>query len=229
LIYGLAWLFIPPALVLLFEPSNPARPAADGIPVPATDFKWTQSILIAFALLVSMIGFMLPVVQFSFLATERGMSSPADIGLWSAVATLGNPLGSLLFVFMRFSAPRKLTLVYALFAAGFLLIGAVTTISAVILGSLIANIGAGIMFPTMITWLLSSLPATMRGRGTGLFTAAVFLGQFSGPMAILGFEHLTGSLSGAVSAVGAICALIAVAAAIRLSAGGLPRAGATPG
>jgi hypothetical protein len=67
-------------------------------------------------------------------------------------------LGSLLFVFLRLSAARKLTLVYVLFAAGFLLIGAVATIPAVILGSLIANVGAGIMFPTMqySPWVLSA-------------------------------------------------------------------------
>jgi MFS family permease len=214
LIYGLAWLFIPPVIMLLFEPANHKTPASDGDPQPPTDFRWTPSILIAIALLVSMIGFMLPLVQFSFLATERGMSSPADIGLWSAIASLGNPLGSLLFVFLKLSAPRKLTLVYALFAAGFLLIGSTTTIPAVILGSIIANVGAGIMFPTMITWLLSSLPSTVRGRGSGLFTTAVFLGQFAGPMAILGVEHVTGSLTSAVFTIGAVCALVAMATMI---------------
>jgi MFS family permease len=227
LVYGFAWLLIPAALILLWEPDVRSQLSASRDPALPPGFTWTKSIYIAIALALSMICFMLPVVQFSFLATERGMSSPASIGLWSALVTLGNPIGSLLFVFMPLSPARKLTIVYILFAAGFLLMGAVPTVSAVIIGSAIANIGAGIMFPTMITWLLSTLPAAVRGRGSGLFVTATFVGQFCGPLTILAFDRLTGNLSRAVLTVGAICAVTAVIAAIRVFGGRGPLA-ATP-
>lgn len=226
-VYGFAWMLIPPALILLHEPANRAASSGPGGPALPPGFRWTKSIGIAIALALSMIGFMLPVVQFSFLVTERGMVSPAAIGLWSALVTLGNPIGSLMFLFMPLTPARKLTIVYMLFAAGFLLMGAVPTVSAVIIGSLIANIGAGIMFPTMITWLLSTLPASVRGRGTGLFTTATFVGQFCGPLAILAFDRLTGTLSRAVLTAGAICAVTALVAAIRVFGGRGPLA-ATP-
>jgi MFS family permease len=214
LVYGFAWLLIPPALLLLFEPDNRTM-ATPGSPAPASGFTWTKSIYIAIALGLSMIGFMLPLVQFSFLVTERGMSAPASIGLWSALATLGNPIGSLLYVFMPLAPARKLTIVYVLFAAGFLLMGALPTVAAVVIGSAVANIGAGIMFPTMITWLLSELPPEARGLGTGLFVTASSIGQFCGPLAIVAFDRLTGNLSRAVLTVGAICAATALIAAIR--------------
>ncbi len=220
LVYGFAWLLLPLALILLFEPADRALASAGAGPVLPPGFTWTRSIWISIALALSMICFMLPIVQFSFLATERGMTSPASIGLWAALVTLGNPIGSLLFVFMRLPAPRKLTIVYILFAAGFLLMGTVPTIPAVIIGSLLANIGAGIMFPTLTIWLLSTLPAAARGRGSGLFITATFVGQFCGPLAMLGLDRLTGNLSRAVVTVGAICALVAVVVATRLVSAG---------
>jgi MFS family permease len=225
LVYGFAWILIPPALILLFEPAH-RTPASESGRSALPGFTWTKSIYLAIALALSMICFMLPVVQFSFLVTERGMSSPASIGLWSALVTLGNPFGSLLFVFMPLAPERKLTIVYILFAAGFLVMGALPTVAAVVIGSAVANIGAGIMFPTMITWLLSTLPPQVRGRGTGLFVTATFVGQFCGPLAILAFDRLTGNLSRAVLTVGAICAATALIAAIRVFGGRGPLAAA---
>lgn len=215
LIYTGGWLLVLPVFMLIFEPAESAAQSGQA-PAPPTDFKWTQSIWISIALALSMLCFMIPIIQFSFLATERGMTSPSTIGLFSALVTLGNPLGSLIFVFLPFlSAPRKLVIAYVLFAAGFLLMGAVATTAAAIVGSLLANIGAGIMFPALATWLLATLPAAVRGRGSGLFTTATFLGQFASPLVILGCQRLTGSLSHAVFTVGCVCAVVAAVAGYR--------------
>ena len=227
LIYAGGWMLLVPAFMLLFEPAIRAAPGGDAPPPPA-DFKWTKSFWISAALALSMVCFMLPIIQFGFLATERGMTSPSTIGMWSALVTLGNPLGSIIFVFLPFSsAPRKLVIAYVLFAAGFLLMGAVPTTAAAIAGSLMANLGAGIMFPALATWLLATLPPAVRGRGSGLFVMATFLGQFSSPLIILALQRLTGTLSHAVIAVGCVCAITALFTALRCfgSAGPLvPRA-----
>lgn len=226
LVYSLGWVLVVPVLILLYEP---ARVAGGVRQTLVADFKWNQSIWISVAIAVSMICFMLTAIQFSFIVTERGMTSPASIGLWAAVVTLGNPIGSLIFLFLRLSAPRKLFVSYVLFAAGFLVMGGIATTAAAVVGSLIANIGAGIMFPTLATWLLATLPVAVRGRGTGLFVTATFLGQFLGPLVILGLERVTGTLSSAVVTVGGLCALAAVVGATRVFRAGSAPSGDTAG
>lgn len=208
LVYVWGWILIVPVLLLLREP-RPESPMHPGGMVEATErpFGWGKPIGIAIVVMFSMIAFMVTVVQFSFLVTERGMSSPASIGLWSALITLGNPAGSLIFSLMKGRPAAKLGLAYALFAAGFCLMSLVPTVPAAITGGMIANLGAGIVLPTAITWLLSSVPAALRGRGSGLFTSANFLGQFLGPLAILALVKTTGSLSHAILAVGIACAV----------------------
>jgi MFS family permease len=209
-VYAWGWILIVPVLVLLREPRPLPRADHEGMVAPtATLFGWGKPIGIAIVVMFSMIAFMVTVVQFSFLVTERGLTAPASIGLWSALITLGNPAGSLIFSLTKGRPAAKLGLAYALFAAGFCFMSMVPTVPAAIAGGFIANLGAGIVLPTAITWLLSSVPAAMRGRGSGLFTAANFLGQFLGPLTVLALVKTTGSLSEAILAVGIACALAA--------------------
>lgn len=208
LVYAWGWILIVPVLLLLREPRpEPAAHPGEMVAAATQPFGWGRPIGISIVVMLSMIAFMVTVVQFSFLVTERGMSAPASIGLWSALITLANPAGSVIFSLMKGRPAAKLGLAYALFTAGFFLMSLVPTVAAAIAGGVIANLGAGILLPTAITWLLSSVPAAMRGRGSGLFTAANFLGQFLGPLAILALVKTTGSLSHAILAVGAACTL----------------------
>ena len=78
LIYTGGWLLVLPVFMLIFEPAESAAQSGQA-PAPPTDFKWTQSIWISIALALSMLCFMIPIIQFSFLATERGMTSPRDV------------------------------------------------------------------------------------------------------------------------------------------------------
>jgi sugar phosphate permease len=81
-----------------------------------------------------------------------------------------------------------------------------------VLGAVIANYGAGMILPTLITWAIATLPAAQRGTGTGLWMAASFLGQFLSPLVVLGLRQLTGSLSGAILVYALACALSALTA-----------------
>ncbi len=222
-VYAWGWILIVPVVLLLREPRrelavHPAAHPQDTVVPAAESFDWGKPIGIAIVVMFSMIAFMVTVVQFSFLVTERGVRDPASIGLWSALITLANPAGSVIFSLMKGRPAAKLGLAYTLFAAGFFFMSLVPTVPAAITGGVIANLGAGILLPTAITWLLSSVPAAMRGTGSGLFTAANFLGQFLGPLAILALVKSTGSLSHAILAVGVACTL-ATAASLTIAVG----------
>ncbi len=59
------------------------------------------------------------------------------------------------------------------------------TVALVAVGAVIASAGTGLLLPTMLTWAISPLSFEERGRGTGLWTAALFIGQFVCPLALL--------------------------------------------
>jgi hypothetical protein len=80
------------------------------------------------------------------------------------------------------------------------------------LGSFVNQIGCGIVLPTMLVWATHDLAYAIRGRGTGLWTAAFAIGQFlSGMVVTLLSKQLDGllptlSLMGEVALVFAVCA-----------------------
>jgi MFS family permease len=211
-VYSFGFILIPLVLMFIWEPLRDASAASMAVARDTiANFSWSKPVWASLSVSLSMIMFMVTVVQFSFLVTERGMTMPQQIGMWSSLVTLGNPIGSLIFSFNRAKISVKLTIAYTLFAIGFAIMASVPTVAAAIAGGFIANLGAGFYLPTAITWLLSTLPAALVGRGSGLFTSAIFLGQFLGPLAILALSGLTGSLSHAILACGVLCTGAAVA------------------
>ena len=75
---------------------------------------------------------------------------------------------------------------------------------------MIAGLGNGLMLPALLTWALGSLTFEQRGRGTGIWTSAVFIGQFACPLAVLALAGALGGLSAALLVVGAVALLVAL-------------------
>lgn len=96
------------------------------------------------------------------------------------------------------------------------LIALTTDTHSVVVGAAIANLGAGMILPTLITWAISTLPAQQRGSGTGLWMGASFMGQYLSPLGVLGLSRLTGSLSDAIFTYAVACALSALSALLCL-------------
>ncbi|MFE6510501.1 hypothetical protein ACFVDI_11975 [Nocardioides sp. NPDC057767] len=66
------------------------------------------------------------------------------------------------------------------------------------------------MLPTLLVWAQSGLTFEQRGRGTGLWTAALFLGEFVCPLLVVAFTGALGGLGAAVVLVGAVAVLLAL-------------------
>jgi MFS family permease len=227
LAYGFAFALAPLTGLLLWEPSRGGAAGAALTPgggaAPAAAFRWGKLLLICGVTLFAMTAFLITVIQTGFLLTERGLSSPAQIGLWQGLASLANPLGALTFGLVRSRPLPKVAASFLLLAAGFFVIALLPGWHSVVVGAVIANYGAGMILPTLITWAITTLPVAQRGTGTGLWMAASFLGQFLSPLAVLGLGHLTGSLTSAILVYAAACAASALIAGSCLLA---PRAAA---
>lgn len=77
-----------------------------------------------------------------------------------------------------------------------------------IAGGILNCVGTGILLPSLLTVAMSRLDYADRGRGTGLWTAAFFAGEFVCPLVLLGVASAAGGLAAAVGLLGIASALV---------------------
>ncbi len=175
------------------------RRAAKLTPVP-----WAKLLLPTFVALFGGISFYTLVVELPYVLTERGVAETATIGMITAGASLATALGAFSF---RFAAKRGvgilLPLALAFAGLGQLIVALAPGVVAAVVGSVVAGLGTGLLLPTMITWSIARLGYDQRGRGTGLFTGALFLGEFFTPLVVLALTA-AGSLSMAIGVIGGL-------------------------
>jgi MFS family permease len=192
-------------LAAVFVRNTGRTPAASLPPIP-----WR---LIAIPCLVTLFGgivFYTPIAELSLVLASVGVTSTATIGLVSAIASLATAAGG--FTFGRVSrrgTALLLPVALALAAVGLVVIGISSAVPVIAVGAVIASAGTGLLLPTLLTWALSGLGFAERGRGTGLWTAAMFIGQFFCPLVLLAASVPLGGLSGAVLALGVLTAVFA--------------------
>jgi MFS family permease len=205
LVYGFGLVLFLAVATLLWEPGeNGAGNRAAPVPSPMR-IRWLRLLGICAITVFALSAFLVTVIQTGFLLTERGIPSPRLIGLGQGLASLANPAGALLFGVWRTAARPKLTLSLLLMAAGFAVIGLEPSWQAALAGAAITNLGCGMILPTLITWALEGMPDAARGRGTGTWMCASFLGQFLSPLSIVWLKQLSGSLSGAILCYAIAC------------------------
>jgi MFS family permease len=192
-------------LAAVFVHSTGRTPAAALPPVP-----WR---LVAVPCVVTLFGgivFYTPIAELSLVLASVGVTSTATIGLVSAVASLATAAGG--FTFGRVSGRGVRTLLpvaLGLAAVGLVVVGLTSSVVVIAVGAVIASAGTGLLLPTLLTWALSGLDFAERGRGTGLWTAAMFIGQFFCPLVLLAASAPLGGLSPAVLALGVLTAVVA--------------------
>jgi MFS family permease len=212
-IYGFAFVLIPLTGLLVWE-------GARGQPTPtatnAVPFRWGTLLWRCGVSIFAMSAFLVTAIQTSFVLTERGLTSPASIGFWSSGAMLANPVGALIFGLLAWRSVPKLALSFSLMCAGLCVMALLPHWQSAIVGAAIANFGAGMILPTLITWTLSDLPDARRGQGSGVWMSAAFLGQFASPLSILGLKTIVGDLSGAILVYAIACGIATLLALMML-------------
>ncbi len=214
--YGLGFVLLPLVIFTLWEPAQ--LKAASREAKPKEKYHWGGLAFVCLVTVFASTAFYVVVIQLSFILTERGIVSVGRIGMGAALAALGVPLGSVLFRLLRIPVAGKLAASFTLSGVGFFVIAFSHGYWPTVAGAFVNGMGSGIVLPTLITWALSQLTLEVRGRGTGMWNTAMFLGQFISPLIILGLKAVSGSLGGAVLVYGVACAVaagIAVGAYLR--------------
>ena len=198
------------AAKLIWQPAPRAQAAARTEKLPA--LPWRQ---LGAPVVVSLLGgliFYVLIVQLSFKLDSIGVESTATIGAASAIASLGTAVGGFLFGRLAKLGPAVLVpLAFAISGIGILGLGLASAVPAVIVFGVATGFGNGLLLPSLLTWALSSLSFEQRGRGTGVWTSAFFIGQFVCPLVVLALTGAIGSLGSALAVLGVVSLAAAVA------------------
>lgn len=160
------------------------------------------SVICAMTVLVAL-GFFIVPVQTGFLLEHIGIDSPQRIGMAIGLGHSAVFLGALLFRRLsRFGPGLLLALGFLISGAGILMLANAADYRTVILAVMVNGLGGGLALPTVLSWALSTLSIEHRGKGTGLFNAGFFGGQFASPLLVMALSGVADGRVGAVALVG---------------------------
>ena len=201
------------ALAPLMASALPAPAARAAVPDAASGarrpFPWRQLAgICALTFFGAMVFYTVP-VEMSYLLDDLGVENSGVIGLATAVASAATVGGAVAFARLKRSPDPMLPAVLALCAAGFAVVFLADSVPLLVVGAVINCLGTGMLLPALLTSAMSRLAFEDRGRGTGLWTAAFFGGEFVCPLVLLAGESAVGSLAGAVGVLGLAAALVA--------------------
>ena len=199
--YGLGALIFLAAIPLIFEPRRQiqAKAAAKIVqesgPV-ASRQVWKIGAILAATFMGSILFYIVPLQLGRFLEA-RGVTSYATIGVLIAVAGLGNPIGSFSFRYLR-AIPfgSLLAASSAVSGIGLALAYAWSTATGLVIGAFINQLGCGVLCPLTMAAVLRIAPAQARGKSSGGWSTAFFVGQFFSPLAVLPLISLDGAGGG---------------------------------
>jgi MFS family permease len=180
---------------------------------------------------ISLVGgliFYVLIVELSFTLDAIGIQSTGTIGAVSAIGSLGTAVGAFLFARLARRGPAvTIPMAFAVSGVGLVGLGLASALPLVVLFAVVTGFGNGLLLPSLLTWTLGSLTFEQRGRGTGWWTAAVFLGEFVCPLVVLALGDALSGLGSALVVLGVVgvAAAVAVRAVRPTAAVEVPAAG----
>lgn len=81
-----------------------------------------------------------------------------------------------------------------------------------LVGAVVTSAGTGLLLPTLLTWAVSGLQVEQRGRGTGIWTGVLYIGEFTSPIVLGIAASAIGGLQTALGVLGVLSALAALIA-----------------
>ncbi len=212
-VYLLSLLVLPGAILGLHDGPPPSRePGATEV---ADRVPWAPLVRIYAVTFMGMAVFYLIPTQIPFLLQALSGGGASTAGLAIAAGALVSATVSLLYgrVSARVGFPALAAASLALLGAGFVVVGEAESIAGVVAGLGVCGLGTGLIMPNGAQWLITTVPASLRGRSLGAMNTAIFLGQFVSPVMVHLFlseggpAHAFLVVAGGSAAAGATLAL----------------------
>ena len=202
-----AWLF-----VSTWEPESVRAPDEHHRKAP---FPWRTAALVGSVTLFTAIIFFVQVLQLGVIFAKLGAANSLVIGIGIAVASIGVILGA--FVYRRLSRAHVgilLALVYLLDGLSYVSFVFLPGYQMAVLVATFSQVASGITMPSLVNWALMKFDVEVRGRGMGIWTSCLFLGQFVSQLVVTAATTVTGNILRAVAIIGAVSLAASVLALI---------------
>lgn len=223
-VYGISVIIGIWIAVAVWEPKKTEAARAAEAAQAKTRIPWR---LLALPLIVTLFGgfaFFVVLVEPPVIYGTLGLTDPQAIGPISAAASIATAILAFLFARLaRLGAKVLLPAAFSAMAVGYVIVwiaAGAGSLPGVIAGVLVASAGTGLLLPTLVAWSVGRIPFASRGRSTGVWTSAFFLGQFLTPLIIGAIQGaLSIEVAMAVGIVGIVCAVVAIALAAAVKPG----------
>lgn len=209
LVYSTAFVIFISALVFIYEPQS-VQKSQSLENKPKTKLSTSLVATLMGTTFVAAIVYFIYTLHFSLVLDTIGIKDQAKIGNYSAIVSIGAPVGALFYrLFAKRNINFQLTIMAFFFGMGFIGTALAPNEIVVLITAFIAQMAVGMAFPILMPWSLSQLPAEHRGRGMGFWTTAFFLGQFVSPLILSAVRGIGGGLLNGYLIIGVICLIIA--------------------
>ncbi|MEA5455175.1 MFS transporter [Sinomonas sp. JGH33] len=207
------WLYLAAAVIAVPMALVLWEPARDSAKAKAAPVPWRHIAAPSAVTLFAGIVFYALIVQLPYVLTNLGVTDVGAIGAGTAVASLATAAGAISFRFAAKAGPsRLLPAAFALAGIGLIAVWTAVSVPLALIGAVVTSAGTGLLLPTLLTWAVSGLQLEQRGRGTGIWTGVLYIGEFVSPI-VLGIAASTiGGLQAALGVLGVLSALAALIA-----------------
>jgi MFS family permease len=177
----------------------------------ASRFPWRRmAVVYSVTLFAGAMYFSYP-TQIARALTELGVATPFLIGILTAIASLGTPLGALAFSrATSLSIPIMMGIGLALIGLPYVGIGLSTHPHIATAIGFVEQIGNGVVGAVLTMWCIRSLPFEHRGQGMGIWGTCLVSGIFISPILFSFMERMTGTVQNGFVIMGTICAISAI-------------------
>jgi MFS family permease len=205
-------------VMLIWEPAAGGTSSAAGRLPDAEEyqsFPWGRLTGICAVTLLGSISFYTVLTKNAEALVALGVSDPARIGTLSMIGTLGVPVGTFIYWGLsRLPMAWLLSVDFALIGLGFVRMGAAADPTAYEWGSVINQVGCGLLLPSLLVWATRGLAFNIRGRVTGVWSATFAIGQFLSGMILTALSKPLGGLLPTLSVIGASSLMVAAGAVV---------------
>lgn len=211
LVYSISFVIFLTSLIFIYEPQSARITAATVLTRPTGKLPLSLIATLCGVTFLAAIVYFAYTLHFSLVLDTIGIKDRAKIGNYSAIVSMGAPVGALLYrLFAQQTIRMQLAAMGLLYTVGFVGTALAPNEIGVLVAAFIAQMGVGMTFPVLMPWSLAQLPADVRGRGMGFWTTSFFLGQFVSPLVLSGIRGLSGGLLNAYLVIGLVCLTITV-------------------
>lgn len=181
------------------------------------DMPWKSVAPILITTLVVGVFFYTALVKLGDILLISGDVSPGFIGGVGALFNIGVMLAAVTFMNLKTKPSGTTLLAIGMFsfATGYIGMGLSSTIMVTTVFAFITSLGAGLLMPVMLAWIMNILPINVRGRGTGLWTGMFFLGQFIAPLVAVALTNIVGGLINVLLFYGVVASILMVFASLQ--------------